>query len=812
MFRFLKSLMLFPIRKVFLILFSLFCFLFFQIGSQAQQAILRYADTQYNLENYYQAAKAYKKAYNKDAKYETAVKLANTLEKFGSYDEAYEWWTIVIGHSESTKHNYLHYLNAALKIHNWEEIDKLLEKGGYASSDFPELNIDGIRKLAEKSRNFKLLPVGEINSDASELGVSFDKNGNLLFSSDRGAVGNGKSIPSLRLDAKNDIFSKDKSEYNEREFYKMYKKNSKGEVAELTSDLQNAFHVTDPHYFPEKELIFYTAFVAKTKVRRRKNLVNHAGVYFGKIDESGKIRDSKPFPFNDHLAFGVMNPYVDKSTNRLYFASDMPGGQGGFDIYYSEFDDNLNFSKPVNLGPKINTPQNESHPSIFGDKLYFASRGHIGFGGIDLFEADFIEGNVDNVQNMGLPYNSSRDDFFFVIAENGNKYFTSDRLGGQGLDDIYTIEELNKFLKVIVEDCNGEPIKNYEALLVDNSGNPVSTSQNKKGDLIAELELESEYLLSLGKKGYFSLSDSTLSTVGFEGDTLVRKYTLAAIPYKSKLFADNIYYDFDKSDIRDSEKSTLENIGKLLIENPHTVLYVSSHTDSRGSNAYNDALSERRAQAVYQYLGEKGIASDRIKLEWFGEANLANNCTDGVPCAEINHQLNRRSELVLSAFVDEDMSYELPEVVDNPCDFMAQYDTPSYQKEEEKNVDNLTKKETVQDLPTVYFDFDRSDLKSVHQKELDQVINQMKSNLSLNLIVEGHTDQRGSDVYNEYLSEKRARSVVDYLIQNGIDRNRIEYSFYGEHLPTNDCSIRGCPEVLHQANRRTTLKWNKNTY
>lgn len=811
MFRFIKSLMFLPIRKVFILAFSLFCFLFFQIDSQAQQAILRYADTQYSLENYYQAAKAYKKAYNKDAKYETAVKLANAFEKFGSYDEAYEWWTIVIGHSESTKQNYLQYLSAALKIHNWEEIDKLLEKGGYVSSDFPELNIDGIRKLAEKSHNFKLLPIVEINSDASELGVSFDKNGNLLFSSDRGPVGNGKSIPSVRLDAKNDIFSKKKSDLNEREFYKIYRKNSKGEVSELMTDLQNAFHVTDPHYFPEKELIFYTAFVAKTKVRGRKNVVNHAGVYFGKIDDSGKIRDSKPFPFNDHLAFGVMNPYVDKSTKRLYFASDMPGGQGGFDIYYSEFDDNLNFSKPVNLGPKINTSENESHPSVNGVKLYFASRGHIGFGGIDLFEADIIEGNVDNVQNMGLPYNSSRDDFFLVVGDNGNKYLTSDRLGGQGLDDIYTIEKFNKFLKVIVEDCNGQPVRDYEVILVDNSGNHLSTSQNEKGDLIAELELESDYLLSLGKKDYFSLSDSTLSTVGFEGDTLLRKYTLAAIPYKSKLFADNIYYDFDKSDIRDSEKSTLDNIGKLLMDNPHTVLYVSSHTDSRGPNAYNDALSERRAQAVYQYLGEKGIASDRIKLEWFGEENLVNNCTDGVRCTEINHQLNRRSELVLSAFVDEDISYELPEVVDNPCDILLRQDVPTIDKVREVIAEDMVSRSSAQALPTIYFDFDRSDLRAVHQKELDEVFKAMENNPTLKLTVEGHTDQRGNAAYNEYLSERRAKAVVNYLINRGIAADRIEYAYFGQTRPINDCDTQNCSRDQHQENRRTTLRWNNNS-
>ncbi|MGY6741625.1 MAG: OmpA family protein [Cecembia sp.] len=803
--------MFLPIRKVFFIAFSLFYFLFFQNHSHAQNAVLRYADKQYYLENYYQAAEAYKKAYNRKSKYGTAVKLAETLDKFGAYDEAYEWWTEVINFPESTRLDYSKYLNAALKVGKWEQIDELLEKGGYTSSDFPELNIDQIRKLSESPSKVNLVPVEVINSDASEIGITFDKGNNILFSSDRGTVGNGKPIPAVRLDAKNDIFSKERSDFNEREFYKIYRKNPKGDLSPVPVDLVDAFHITDPHYFAEKDLIFYTAIVAKTKVKGKKNLVNHAGIYFGKMNGSGKITDSKAFPYNDHLSFGVMNPFVDKSSNRLYFASDMPGGQGGFDIYYSEFDDNLNFSKPVNLGPRINTPHNESHPSIHGGKFYFSSRGHTGFGGIDLFEADYSNGYVDNVQNMGLPFNSTRDDFFFVMAENGNRYLTSDRKGGRGLDDIYTFEELNKFLKVIVEDCNGETITEYEALLVDNLGNPVSTTLNKDGYLIAELEPESDYILNLEKQGYFKISQSNLTTIGLEGDTLMRKYTMAAIPFKSKLFADNIYYDFDKSDIRDSEKSTLDNIGKLLMENPHTILFVNSHTDSRGSNAYNDALSERRAQAVYQYLQDKGIASDRIKLEWFGEENLVNNCTDGVPCAEINHQLNRRSELVLSAFVDEDMSYELPEVVDNPCDLLLRQDVPSFDSAREVIAEDLDSKTSTEELPTIYFDFDRSDLRAIHQKELDEVFQQMKNNASLRLTVEGHTDQRGNEVYNEYLSERRAKAVVDYLIHRGIAAERIDYAYFGKTRPIHDCDTQNCSRDQHQENRRTTLRWNNNS-
>ncbi|MFD2203776.1 OmpA family protein [Shivajiella indica] len=797
-------------KRGFLILISVIFLVFFKLDVHAQSRLLRYADKQYDLENYLKASESYRKAFDRRNKYSTALKLAKTFDKFGSYENAYDWWTIVVGFEESTKEDYSNYLNSAIKIGKWDEIDQLLDDSGFTSSDYPELNLEGIRTILESPSTMELSSVDLVNTDASEFGISVDKYGNTYFSSDRGPIGDVESIPSVRLDVKNEMFSNEKSGVNEREYYKIYRKNADGSSSKVSSDLTDAMHYNDPHYSPELDLIFYTAFVGKKKIKGRKNFVNHAGIYFGKIDQSGNIIDSKPFKFNQHLDYGVMNPFVDQKSKRLYFASDMPGGLGGFDIYYSEFDDNLNFSAPVNLGPLVNTPYNESHPSVYGSKFYFTSRGHMGLGGMDIFVGDYINGNVDNIRNMGLPYNSIRDDFNFIASSDGKSFISSDRKGGKGLDDIYTLKELFKVLKVIVEDCNGDPITEFDSHIVDNLEKAIETELTKEGILIAGLNPEREFSLKISKKGYFEINDDSLTTIGFEGDTLVKRYKMAAIPYKTKLLSANVYYDFDKSNIRDSEKPTLERIGNLMVENPHTVLYVSSHTDSRASNAYNEGLSERRATSVNKYLTSLGISPERIKLEWFGEERPVNDCGDGQPCSESNHQLNRRSELTLTAFVDKDMEYELPEGIDNPCELGIHTDLLTSSGAEEIFEKDLEKAEIANELPTIFFDFDRSNLKPVQEKELDEVIRQMKSDTTLNLIIEGHTDQRGSDVYNEYLSELRAKTVMDYLIKNGIDRNRIEYSFYGENLPIHDCRNSNCSEALHKENRRTTLRWNQN--
>ncbi|WP_189458070.1 OmpA family protein, partial [Echinicola pacifica] len=252
------------------------------------------------------------------------------------------------------------------------------------------------------------------------------------------------------------------------------------------------------------------------------------------------------------------------------------------------------------------------------------------------------------------------------------------------------------------------------------------------------------------------------------------------------VFVDLVYYDLDKSLIREDAAPILDKVASLMEDHGYLDLEVRSHTDSRASDAYNEQLSHDRADAVSAYLGSKGIDSGRVKEAWFGEEIPVNDCADGAPCAEWQYQLNRRSELVLMAFSEEGKEYELPADLMDLCD-----------------IPNLG---VSMDVPTVYFDFDRSTLRPKSISQLDRVALLLHERPEMGLSLGGHTDIRGSEGYNEGLSERRAEVVRDYLVGRGIEADRISYEWFGKTRPVHDCTSTPCTESEHQLNRRTEIR------
>lgn len=767
------------------------------VSAQAQNRQLKYADKQFVLENFAHAGEMYGKAYAAKPKYLTARQAALSFQNVHDYENSFKWWEKTISHEEASKEDYSNYLSAAMKIDQDKSIEDLLEGSPYNEFDFPEINFPVIRELQKKEARVKLTPVQELNSDGSDYGLVESKSGVRYFTSDRGSE-NPSLKPSIRLDAKNNLFSEEKNDFNDRPYFGIFRADDQGNIQSFNSDVTAGMQFSDPSLMESKGLVFYTLFRDIKKIKKKREFDVNPEIYFGKIDAEGNISESKPFPLNKTISHGVMTPFVDEASKRIYFASDMAGGNGGYDLYYVTYDDDLNFGQPVNLGPDINTAKNESHPFKLADRLYFSSKGHPGLGGMDIFTAIENGSSYSQIENMGIPFNSVRDDFAFTVTEKGKRYLSSDRQGGMGMDDIYLIEDLNKKLIAKVIDCDGNLITaDFESRLQNKNNNAtIGIERIASGAISADLDLDTNFKLEIHKKGHFSILDDQLSTIGFEGDTLYREYKLFPIPYRTPVYVDIVYYDLDKSAIRKDAEPVLDKIANLMAEYDFLDLVVNSHTDSRASNAYNEALSNRRADAVRDYLSNFEIPGNRVKLEWFGEEKRVNDCGDGVPCPETEHQLNRRSELVLEAFSDPTKDYKLPSQfigrdICDPADIFTVLN------------------EEINSLPTIYFDFDKADLRPIHKKELERVNLMMQRIPSLDLLLQGHTDQRGSDDYNMKLSERRAKAVEDYLSKRGLEKRRIVSEWIGESKPINDCASGDCSEQKHQENRRTELKLQK---
>ncbi|MBD8488604.1 OmpA family protein [Echinicola sp. CAU 1574] len=790
-------------KTIFRLLFAGVVVTMIHHNAMAQNALFRYADKQYELFNYEEAAEVYVKAFEKKGKYKAAQRAAMSFQKLNDYDQSYEWWKTTVGFEEASTNDFVNFIASANQLGKMDEVvlamDTITSEG-----KLDKINLDSLMSWYDKPSSVEAVGLDSLNSASADFGMVVDGQGNKYFASDRGDAGHSKKA-AIRFDVSNKI-NEDTYEWTGRDFLTVYKMNKEGEVATVTSPVPDSYHFADPFFLEQQAVAFYTVTrevkrVDGKKVKTRK--VNpemdygqsqdefidyHPEIYYSKIGENGEFSDYSAFPLNDALKYSLINPFLDENSNQLYFASDMEGGYGGFDIYVVEYDKEFNFGEPKNLGPDINTEGDERDPYLFGNNFYFSSNGHFGLGGLDIFSAKYQNGTFSNVKNMGVPYNSPKDDFAMTLSEEGTKYLSSNRSGGKGLDDIYMIKDMFRRFLGRVKDCDGALITDgFVAEFIEkDAAKTMDLDRETAGEVKANISPESHYELKISKRGYFPVHDEDINTEGMEGTLLEREYTLVPIPYKTTVFVDLVYYDLDKSSIRSDAQPILDKLASLMDEHDYLDLMVRSHTDARASDEYNDKLSNDRADAVAAYLATKGIATERVHEEWFGEKMLAVDCGDGVPCPERSHQLNRRSELVLMAFADENRDYELPEDLLDLCD-----------------QPNLG---IQMNVPTIYFDFDKYNLRPEGIKQLERLLLLMNEREGIQLALEGHTDIRGSEAYNEGLSEKRAEVVRQFLVARGIDEGRVSYSWYGKTRPVHDCQGTPCTEAEHQLNRRTEIK------
>jgi len=472
--------------------------------------------------------------------------------------------------------------------------------------------------------------------------------------------------------------------WNEQPFLDMYL----GELDEIESDLtlidefseklNTRYHEATLAFSPDETKVYFTRNNYDGDLHRDNKGTNHLKLYSAELlrDEDSTLtwQNVKELPFNSE-DYSVGHPTVSSDGKLLYFVSDMPGSIGATDIFVVDILDDINYdndeysgySKPRNLGEKVNTAGREMFPFITDNALYFASDGHLGLGGLDVFESKIKDSNFQNPANLGAPLNSELDDFGFIVNEEKNKGFVcSNRLTGKGDDDIYSFIRLpepeaptcDQIVRGYVSNTiTGERISNVKMTLLDENGSELETTTTDISGAYkfsTALNCSTEFNITASKAGY-GLKEKPVLTLEETGETIVAlgMETLNELIVEEggvlKIKIGIIYFDLDESYIRKNDAAIeLNKIVLLMTEYPNMVIQIESHTDSRSSDDYNLSLSDRRAKSTRDYIISQGINASRIEsAEGFGETQLINKCSNGVSCTESEHQMNRRSEFII---------------------------------------------------------------------------------------------------------------------------------------------------------------------
>ncbi len=403
-------------------------------------------------------------------------------------------------------------------------------------------------------------------------------------------------------------------------------------------------------FSPDQHAIYYTRDVINDQKR------NYQLYKARDAKGNGQWLGGEKLPFcKDNYSFE--NPYLTKDGKTLYFSSNIPGGLGGYDIYKVDVRADGTYGKPKNLGKGVNTPQDEKTPFIDdNDKyLYFASSGRNTIGGLDIFRARKVGSQFVRPLNLGTTINGEGDDYAFILANEKRGYVTSNKKDGVGGSDVYKfrLKYSEQLIKGVVKDeLTNQIVPNAVLEITDIDGNVVAVKTGKGGTFSAYIDPYEIYTIKAAKGGYED-NISTLETNSatervFKAEIFMKQppAEIVEVDGKTMIKIENIYFAFNKADLRPKSKISLQKIAKVLLENPKMKIEINAHTDIRGTDSYNLALSKRRAASAMKHLIYLGIDPDRMISKGYGETQPLIDCLSK-DCTDEEHEINRRIEFVI---------------------------------------------------------------------------------------------------------------------------------------------------------------------
>jgi outer membrane protein OmpA-like peptidoglycan-associated protein/tetratricopeptide (TPR) repeat protein len=626
------------------------------LKGNAQTASQNKADKDYTQYAYIDAIGTYERVAEKGYKDETMFqRLGNAYYFNGELIKAAKWYDALFEmNAEQEAEYYYRYAQTLKATGNYAKADKILEAFNKKTATDKrgilfENNKNYLEQIKANSGRFEIAN-GGINSKQTDYGSAYYNN-KIVFASARDTGG----------------VSRKTFKWTNKAFTNLYLAEIKadgtlGEPERFQKKINSKFNESTPVFTKDGKTMYFTRNnYLKGKRGRDDQKITLLKLYKAEFIND-KWTNITELPFNSDQ-YSTAHPALSNDEKKLYFASDMPGTLGQSDLYSVTINDDKSFGKPENLGPAINTEGRETFPFIAADsQLYFASDGRPGLGGLDVFVSTIkSDGTFTAVQNVGAPINSKQDDFAFIInSDTSNGFFSSNREGGIGNDDIYKITERRKLLceqklkATIVDLETSNILEGAKVTLLDEQFKVIDEVVTQAdGSYTFNVECNKKYYVRATKENY-ETKEVPVTIIGEEGETSV----IVALEKRIKPIAVGtdlaktlnipiIYFDLDKSFIRKDAAFELEKILAVMKQYPKMKIDIRSHTDSRQTAEYNIALSNRRAKATVQWLTKNGITSNRLTGKGYGESQLINNCSDGVPCTEADHQLNRRSEFII---------------------------------------------------------------------------------------------------------------------------------------------------------------------
>ena len=630
-----------------------------------QSSKLEKANKKYNRFAYIDAQKVFERVA------EDGYKSADLFQKLGNsyyynsdYDKAVKWYGELMSNykNEVSSEYYFRYAQSLKAIEEYEESDKYMRKFySFENGDARAVNYqntpDYLERINFQSGRYKVQNL-TANSSYSDFGPSYYGE-NLVFASARDTGTVSKRI----------------HKWNDKPFLDLYQGTINNETLDvvkvkgMSKVLNSIYHESTPVFTKDLKTVYFTRNnYNKGKFGKAANGINKLKIYRSTKNNAGNWSQPESLSINSD-EYVVAHPALSADEKKLYFSSTMDGGQGRSDIYVVDIAEDGTLGEPINMGKKINTEGIESFPFIGKESndLYFASNGHIGLGGLDLYVVPLGINNqvIGQLINLGEPANSPDDDFAFIFNElTRTGYLSSNRPGGQGDDDIYKFTEIKEIIKqcivviegVVTDKASGELIPGTKVTLFDTSNTVIDSAivgedakYSFKGDC------DKNYFLRAEKESY-ATKETLLKTPTQEETVNVSlmllkglRKTVVGYDLAKVMDLSTIYFDFGKYNIRKDAADELAKIIGVMKEYPKMKIDVRSHTDSNSNDNFNKILSDNRARSTIKYLVEVGgIAPDRITGKGYGESQLINECANGVPCSLQKHQENRRSEFIIT--------------------------------------------------------------------------------------------------------------------------------------------------------------------